>query len=793
MTAYPSAVDYSLALQHPATAFADADLQAAEFTQGLLGPYGIAGSSAVVFHSVVAGEDCALRCYTREDASTPERYALLSAFVAENGLGKYVGSVTWYQEEVQVKGARWPVLKMAWIEGQQLNEYVGFLADGGHRGALRTLAGRWLELVSSLQDARFAHGDLQHGNILVDQQQQLRLVDFDSVWIPQLEGQEPPTESGHTSYQSQSGAGPSRWGPGMDTFSGLVIYLALTALATDPGLWAEFNNGDNLLFERDDFGPPCDTALWNRLAGLGDPEIDRIAARLKDCCAPAWAPSKSLRETLAKTWWEHGTPAPSATPATAAVSATEVAETESPAEAPASASVTAPATPPAPPALTWYKTPAAGEPAPSPESLPSAPTVPYQSTVAPQSGKPSTGGSGGPWYKEPVKIPPTVTVPAPAGKAPAAAVKAAPAKKPRRNPAVVTAWIVSALLLVAAITAAILVGLHPWKHPPVFQPTGLTVPAGVVSGTAATYSVAISWSGPATGPLPDEYQVFRDGAEVAIVAGTTTSYTDDSLTPNTAYSYQIIAVRGGKVSPASAILTVQTSPLRPTGLTLIRKTTSSLEIAWSGPATGPPPGEYQIVRDGTKVATVSGSRTSYLDKNLFPDTAYRYQVIAVTGGTASQASTTLTAAHTTKPPLSAAVLDWSGEVTQETTSIYPAWPQFSPQPGSSKQDTWSLSPDCSAGPCDVTLNGVADYYAVTTKLTRSGTTYTGTGELDNDFYCGATSDSYSGTINFDITIHGADTQYGIWTATSFSGYETINLPAGYGCLADTVQLDVKGG
>jgi hypothetical protein len=83
---YPSAVDYTLALQNPDTAFADADLRSAQFTQGLLGPYGIAGSSAVVFHGVIGGEDCALRCYTREDASTPERYALLSSFVVDNGL-----------------------------------------------------------------------------------------------------------------------------------------------------------------------------------------------------------------------------------------------------------------------------------------------------------------------------------------------------------------------------------------------------------------------------------------------------------------------------------------------------------------------------------------------------------------------------------------------------------------------------------------------------------------------------------------------------------------------------------
>ena len=87
-----------------------------------------------------------------------------------------------------VKGARWPVLKMEWIAGPQLNEHVGYLADQGNAAALGTLAERWLALVGELQRVGFAHGDLCHGSILMDHQAQLRLVDLDCVWIPELRG-----------------------------------------------------------------------------------------------------------------------------------------------------------------------------------------------------------------------------------------------------------------------------------------------------------------------------------------------------------------------------------------------------------------------------------------------------------------------------------------------------------------------------------------------------------------------------------------------------------------------------
>lgn len=422
MTAYPSAVDYTLALQNPGSVFTDASLRTATFTQGLLGPYGIAGSSAVVFHVTVDDGEYALRCYTRQDASTPERYAAFDNFVASNGLSTYVGIVTWQDGEIRVKGASWPVLKMEWIAGQQLNEYAGYLADHGNGAALRTLAGRWLQLVNELQRVSFAHGDLQHGNILVDQQGHLRLVDFDSIWIPPLAGQTAPTETGHPSYQPHGGTAQGRWGRYMDTFSALVIYLALTALAADPGLWQKFNNGDNLLFERDDFAPPYETDIWKHLAGLGDPDVDRMTVKLRDCCALGWVAAKTLSDTLKVTWWERGPASGPTTIAPPAAATGTVRVTPTP-----TAAAPGPATGPASPASgghQWHVPSVPSQPATPAGSLPPPPTSPYQSTVASQSAGPSSGpwraGTTGPaatsgsWWQQGQA--PSVPVPKPPAK-----------------------------------------------------------------------------------------------------------------------------------------------------------------------------------------------------------------------------------------------------------------------------------------------------------------------------------------------------------------------------------------
>ena len=295
MTAFPAAGDYYKAVQAPARCFTVPKLQAAEFVWDSLGPTLARGSSAVVFQASVEGRSQALRCYIREDASSRDRYSALDAYLAGHDLSPYVSGTTWLDQAILVNRAAWPVLTMEWIDGRTLNEYVDYLVSGSNAAALATLAIRWRELVALLQRSEFAHGDLQHGNVMVDQEGQLRLVDFDGVWIPQLSGQAPPSEYGHPNYQHPLQRVWDRW---LDTFSGLVIYVSLVALSKEPGLWLALYNSKNLLFAKNDFFPPFTTEAWKQLAALGDPQVDELARRLQECCNPDWAPARSLEAIL---------------------------------------------------------------------------------------------------------------------------------------------------------------------------------------------------------------------------------------------------------------------------------------------------------------------------------------------------------------------------------------------------------------------------------------------------------------------------------------------------------------
>ena len=105
--------------------------------------------------------------------------------------------------------------------------------------------------------------------------------------------------------------------------------------------------------------------------------------------------------------------------------------------------------------------------------------------------------------------------------------------------------------MVAGLIAGLLVWA-PWIPPPVLRPTGL------VAGPATANSISFRWSRPPTGPLPDKYLILRDGTVAGSVAGTATSYLRMGLTPASSYQYRVVAVRGGKRSPRSAVLLVST-------------------------------------------------------------------------------------------------------------------------------------------------------------------------------------------------------------------------------------------
>jgi hypothetical protein len=185
------------------------------------------------------------------------------------------------------------VLIMEWVDGNPLDVYIGSLiAQHKAQGNLKPLADQWVRLIARLNSSDVAHGDLQHGNVIVTADGLLKLVDLDGMYVPALHGR-PADEMGHVHFQHPKRA-QAAFDERVDDFSSLAIYLSILALDKEPRLWAEFHD-DNLIFSKSDFAEPARSKLFARLKAEPG-EIARLAAvleRASVAASPAATPPLS--------------------------------------------------------------------------------------------------------------------------------------------------------------------------------------------------------------------------------------------------------------------------------------------------------------------------------------------------------------------------------------------------------------------------------------------------------------------------------------------------------------------
>jgi hypothetical protein len=269
--------DYNEAVQNPALNFADAELRGGTPELTPLGlPRAISGGFASVYRLRCGRRDWAVRCFLREVPDQQERYAAIGRHLATAKLPYTVG-FAFLADGIRVGGRAYPLLKMEWVQGESLDRWIE--RHLGDAAALRGMADRWVALLRALRRASVAHGDLQHGNILVVNDE-LRLIDYDGVFVPALAGRG-ATEVGHRNYQHPR-RGPADYGPHLDHFAAWSIYISLRALAIEPGLWSRLGGGDEaLLLRREDYERPATSAAFAALEALPDPAFMSLVGRFR--------------------------------------------------------------------------------------------------------------------------------------------------------------------------------------------------------------------------------------------------------------------------------------------------------------------------------------------------------------------------------------------------------------------------------------------------------------------------------------------------------------------------------
>jgi len=269
---WPSARYFTEAIQCPSICFAHPHLRNTLPAVDRLGmPLVTSGQFAYVYklNSMNGDSDFAVRCFRGYLGDRDQRYRAIQTHLANSPVS-YLSEFTYAPEGILVGGNRFPILFMKWIEGPTLDLYIREMLNRPE--VLLHLSEQWLRLLGALRASGIAHGDLQHGNIIVEHGH-LRLVDHDGIFVPAMAGWT-ASEVGHQHYQH-----PRRtaldFDSDLDNFSSLVIYLSLLSVAEQPVLWQEHHD-ENLLFTKMDFADPASSELFQKIRELG-PEHARLA------------------------------------------------------------------------------------------------------------------------------------------------------------------------------------------------------------------------------------------------------------------------------------------------------------------------------------------------------------------------------------------------------------------------------------------------------------------------------------------------------------------------------------
>ncbi len=182
---------------------------------------------------------------------------------------------------------------------------------------------------------------------------------------------------------------------------------------------------------------------------------------------------------------------------------------------------------------------------------------------------------------------------------------------------------------------------------------GLSSPSNVASATtfmvppqapvlnvtsSSTNTISLSWSESSSNVSKFIiYRALGTGsafAQLVTLPGNVLSYTDKNLTPQTTYSYRMMASNQGGNSPFSNVVVRMTNgvpPKAPTALNITAFSTNTISLSWVNPANESGIELYQATGTtfkSTPTLKLSPTATTYVATGLIPSTIYSFKLRA---------------------------------------------------------------------------------------------------------------------------------------------------------------------
>lgn len=164
-------------------------------------------------------------------------------------------------------------------------------------------------------------------------------------------------------------------------------------------------------------------------------------------------------------------------------------------------------------------------------------------------------------------------------------------------------------------------------------------PSNLAAEATGARQIRLTWDAAADPESGiSKYLIYRDAGEPPIDSTTATSYDDNSVAPESTYTYEVsarngVGIEGPRSEPAEATTpaaTDETPPSTPADFSATATGPARVELSWAA-ATDPESGVafYRVYRDGDLLGTSPGG--GFVDLTVEPTTSYEYEVAAVNG------------------------------------------------------------------------------------------------------------------------------------------------------------------